>query len=60
VGIKSNVDEEKEIRAGAHGNRLMLGEARKIRDIPGRTGNTLRIDLTRKGLLLGEIFVRLG
>jgi len=60
VGVKSNVEEEKEINVGAHGNRLLLGKAKKIRDIAGRTGNTLRIDLTRKGLLLGEIFVRLG
>lgn len=60
VSVKSNVDEEKEINVGVHGNRLLLGKAKKIRDIPGRTGNTLRIDLTRKGLPVGEIYIKLG
>ena len=60
MGVKSNVDAEEEIKVGVYGNRLLLGETRKIRDIPGRRGNTLRIDLTRKGLPVGEIYIKLG
>jgi len=58
--IKSNIAEENEISVRANGDLLELGTSKKIRDIIGASKDTLRIDLTRKKLPLGEIYIKIG
>ncbi len=58
--IKSNIGEENEISIRVNGDLLIPGKARRIRDIAGTNINTVKVDLTRKKLFLGEIYIRIG
>ncbi len=60
IATKSNIGEEKEIRARANGYPLSPGDTKRIGDIVGRNAKTLRIDLERKNLPLGRVFIELG
>ena len=58
--IKSNINEESEISIRVNGDPLIPGRAKRIRDIAGANVNTLRLDLTRKKIPLGEIYIKIG
>jgi hypothetical protein len=56
-GVKSNIDKENEIIIRINGNPVKPGNAKKIRDIIDPGTDTLKIDLKRKNLLVGEIYI---
>lgn len=58
--IKSNIGEENEISIRVNDNLLIPGMAKRIRDIAGTNINTLRIDLTRKKVFIGEVYIKIG
>jgi hypothetical protein len=58
--VKSNIGEENEVRIRANGEFIIAGEAKRIRDITGTNIDTLRIDLIRKRLPVGEVYIKLG
>lgn len=58
--IKSNISKENEISIRVNGDLLIPGRTKRIRDIAGTDINTLKIDLTRKKLFLGEIYIKIG
>ena len=60
LAIKSNIAAEREIGVRANGNLLVPGQAKRIRDVTGTDTRTLRIDLKRKNLPLGTVYVKLG
>jgi len=57
--IKSNISEENEISIRVNGDPLIPGRAKRIRDIAGPNINTFRIDLIRKKLPFGEIYIKI-
>ena len=58
--VKSNIGEGNEISIKANGKPLIPGEAKMIRDITGQNIDTLRIDLRRKRLPVGEVYIKVG
>ena len=58
--VKSNIGEGTEISIKANGKPLMPGKAKMIRDITGQNIDTLRIDLRRGKLPVGEVYIRVG
>jgi len=59
-GVKNNIDKESEIIIRINDNPVKRGNAKRIRDIIDPNIDTLKIDLTRKDLLVGEIYINTG
>jgi hypothetical protein len=60
LAIKSNITEERDIGVRANGNPLLPGRAKRIGDVIGTHERTLRMDLKRKNLPLGTVYIKLG
>ena len=58
--IKSNINEENEISIRVNGDLIIPGRAKRIRDIAGTNITTLKIDLIRKKLFFGEVYIKIG
>ena len=58
--VKSNFRKENEISIRANGVFLIPGRAKRIRDLTGTEVTTLRIDLTRGELFIGEVYIKIG
>jgi hypothetical protein len=57
--IESNIGEEDEVKITANDCLLIPGKAKKIGDIAGSDGDTLRINVTRQKLHLGAIYIKI-
>jgi hypothetical protein len=57
--VKTNLGREDKIRIRANGDPLAPGMTRRIREITGANGTTLKIDLTRGELPVGEVCIEI-
>jgi hypothetical protein len=55
--VKTNLGRENKIRIRANGDLLRPGMTRRIREITGANGPTVKIDLTRGELPVGEVYI---
>jgi hypothetical protein len=57
--VNGNVGWESRIKVRANGDSLMPGKTVRVGEIPGAGMKTLKIDLTRGGVSLGAIYIRI-